>query len=454
MDTRIARSFLVAVAVTASVSGPMAAPVGATPGPANPDSVVSSAPPVTPVDIEFDRTASTDELLESAREMFLADNYVLAEMLYKSILVRDPNHLFAMQELAIVYEATGKLQYAQGLLSRAATLKPYDQEIINKNNRVTKKLSKSLAAEIDSLIAETAYDMALPKLAVLLTTQPENADLYYKKALCHFELDDPVNTRVAIDKAIELRNDPRYYDLRSQAHSLSLDGDIGALAREVRACMITGNEADRDRARALVSRILELDPDNEWGQRYFLALTTGAKGIPSPTAKDANRSGFDRLATRVGPTVGVTVRAVSDTLNSHLDVLLYILIALIIFGSPLTFMVVRGFSPRQSLSGQLNQFNIREILAVIQSQNRTGVLKIKSSGASGRVFFGSGEVYHCTCGRRHGRDALKHLIERAVDGYFVFNNSKRKFRTSINVPLSLILMDLPAREKPVVSKGL
>ena len=61
---------------------------------------------------DFSRDASTDELLESAREMFIADNYRLAEMLYKTVLVRDPNHLDAMLELSVVYEKMGKLQHA------------------------------------------------------------------------------------------------------------------------------------------------------------------------------------------------------------------------------------------------------------------------------------------------------------------------------------------------------
>ncbi|MEJ2722070.1 MAG: DUF4388 domain-containing protein, partial [bacterium] len=112
------------------------------------------------------------------------------------------------------------------------------------------------------------------------------------------------------------------------------------------------------------------------------------------------------------------------------------------------------FAPRQSLSGRLNQFNIQEILTMIQTQNRTGILKISASGATGRVFFNSGEVYHCTCRGEEGRKALQHLIDAARDGYFVFTNSRRSYPVSIDVPLSLILMDLPARHGGGATKGL
>jgi hypothetical protein len=218
--------------------------------------------------------------------------------------------------------------------------------------------------------------------------------------------------------------------------------------------MTTGREEDRDVALALVSQILELDPGNEWGQRYFLALTTGEEVItlPETTERPAIRIGAG--VERVAQAVAGAAATVFETLSRHLNVLLYVLIALIIFGSPLTFMIIRGFSPRQSLSGRLNQFNIHEILTMIQTQNRTGILKISSNATTGRIFFSKGEVYHCTCGSLEGRKALHHLIEKSVDGYFVFTNSRRTFRTSIEMPLSLILMDLPARQETNVSKGL
>jgi tetratricopeptide (TPR) repeat protein len=458
MDTRTLRFLFLAIGVAAAALGPPPVPVHAAAGASPDDALATIDPLLSSSEVQFDSTATTEELLESAREMFLDDNYVLAEMLYKSVLIREPNHLFAMQELAIVYEAMGKLQYARGLLTRAAILKPYDQEIINKNNQVAAKLARTLSAEVDSLVASGAYALALPKLSVLLTTQPENAELHFKKATCHFELDDFQNALVAVEKAIELQNDPRFYELRSQAHTLQLNTKIGSLAREVRRRMNTGREDDRESALALVSQILELDPGNEWGQRYFLALTTGEDVIARPQAPDGpvlRFSGRVERATHgvMGVVMGA-VTAVFGTLNRHLNILFYVLIALIIFGSPLTFMIIRGFSPRQSLSGRLNQFNIHEILTMIQTQNRTGILKISSSTTTGRIFFNSGEVYHCTSGSLEGRKALQHLIDKSADGYFVFTNSRRTFRATIDVPLSLILMDLPARSETNVSKGL
>ena len=451
MDKRVVKFLFLFLGAAAAALGPTPMGSHASAGTTPNDALKGIDPPISEGDVQFDSTATTDELLESAREMFLADNYVLAEMLYKSVLIREPNHLFAMQELAIVYEAMGKLQYARGLLTRAAILKPYDQEIINKNNEVAEKLARNLGLEVDSLLASGRYELALPKLSVLLTTQPENAELQFRKAQCHLELDDPENALIAIEAAIGLQNDPRFYELRSTAQGLQLDRQIGALAREVRRRMITGLEADRDEALALVSQILELDPGNEWGQRYFLALTTGEEVIARPKTSDGPAVRVGAGAERAWRAAAGAAVAVFKAMNRHLNVLLFVLIALIIFGSPLTFMLIRGFSPRQSLSGRLSQFNIHEILNMIQAQSRTGILKISSTSVNGRVFFKSGEVYHCTSGSMEGRKALGHLLDKARDGYFVFANSRHSTRKTIDVPLSLILMDLPETK---VSKGL
>ncbi|UCG52505.1 MAG: DUF4388 domain-containing protein [Candidatus Latescibacterota bacterium] len=466
MDARLIRYVLLVACVAAAVSIAVATPSAAAPEngaqAVGTDRNVSEAandgkPTVDSysealsTEVEFDSTTTVAELLTSAREMFLADNYVLAEMLYKSVLIRESNHLSAMLELAVVYEAMGKLQYAKGLLTRASILKPYDQEIIDRNNEIARKLSKTLEAEVDSLLAIHAYRSALPKLSVLLTTQPENADLHFKKAQSHLKLKDPQGALDEIDRALRLRRDQQFFDLRTRALALKRDREINTLAQEVRRLTATGHDEDKERALRLVSQILELDPDHEWATRHFLILTAGDKTTGRLEAKQSRW-------TRIGASLGNVARVVAgkttpvfQVMNRHLDVLLYALIVIVIFASPLTFMIVRGFTPRQSLSGRLNQFNIQEILTVIHTQNRTGVLKISSKSAKGRIFFSSGEVYHCTSGSLDGRTALRHLIDTATDGYFVFTKSPRSFRRTIDAPLSLILMDLPERSESNVA---
>jgi len=54
--------------------------------------------PADSVELVIDEGAPISKLLESAREMFIADNYALSEMLYKGVLIREPNNLSAMLE--------------------------------------------------------------------------------------------------------------------------------------------------------------------------------------------------------------------------------------------------------------------------------------------------------------------------------------------------------------------
>jgi hypothetical protein len=141
------------------------------------------------------------------------------------------------------------------------------------------------------------------------------------------------------------------------------------------------------------------------------------------------------------------------TLNRHLDVLVLALAVLIIFGSPLTYMIVRGFEPHQSLSGRLSQFRIRDVLAMVHAQGRTGVLRVYADSTKGRVYFKAGEICHCVCGGLEGKEALEKVITGAVDGHFVFSRPPRAMPTTIETPLSMILLDLSEKEAKKTSKG-
>jgi tetratricopeptide (TPR) repeat protein len=410
-----------------------------------------------------DSTAATEDLLLSAREMFLADNYALAEMLYVCVLRRDPNHLSALLELSIVYETTGKLQHAKELLKRASILKPYDREVVDRNNEVTEKLVRVLETEVESLLAKGAFQAALPKLSALLATEPGSAELHYKKAQCHLELGDAESALAEIEKAVGFQKDARYFALRSEALKLSEDRDIGALTREAKRLLAKGRAADSDRALALVGQILTRDPGHRWAKRQFLLLTNGGNtstlaggGDGSAVTRGAKGSTLARATQGQGARIGGYARTaaaqtgafalgIARTLERHLGLLLAVLIALIVCASPMTSMILRGFEPRQSLSGRLNQFNIQEILTMIHSQGRSGVLRIYAGPVKGRVYFGDGEIHHCQSGKSEGRDAVRRLLTRAKDGHFVFTKLPRSFKTTIDVPFSLILMDIGDR---------
>lgn len=415
----------------------------------------AQVPPGTPAVVDtsgitFDTNASTTELLESAREMFIADNYPLSEMLYKSVLIREPNNLSAMLELAVLYEATGQLQYARGLLTRALILSPSDRDIIERNNRIVKVLAASVEKEVDSLFRSGSWELALPKLSLLLTTQPENAELHYKKALCHLKLQHPEAAVEELEKAISLNHsDERFYSLRAEARRIIARRDVDKLTLRAKGAMQRHTEQGDATALEMIGKILEINPDNEWAKKTFLILT-GEDTRKKPTTVT------HALSERVvdgWKVVSHWVIMLTYGLQDKLEVMLFVLLALLVFNSPVTWAMVRGFSPRLALSGRLRDFSIKEILSLINTHHLTGVLNVKAGDRKGRVYFDRGEVYHCRSRGEEGREALQHLLRNSLSGHFTFREGVRTSEGTIETPLSLILLDLPERQDQITAQS-
>ncbi|MBI4719954.1 MAG: hypothetical protein HY770_01715 [Chitinivibrionia bacterium] len=152
--------------------------------------------------------------LNNAREAAGKGQWPVAEFGYQNVLVGEPSHIEAIVELAGVYEAMGRYDYARGLLQRALALDDRNETLIERNIAVTRKLARSLHAEIDSLVAVGACDLAIPKLSLLLTLEPENPSLHYQKALCHYHAGRFDSALPSIETALGLCREMPYYDLR------------------------------------------------------------------------------------------------------------------------------------------------------------------------------------------------------------------------------------------------
>jgi tetratricopeptide (TPR) repeat protein len=401
---------------------------------------------------ECDTTAATEDLLGAAREMFLADNYELAELLYKCILRRDSTNLSAILELSVVYESMGELQYAKGLITRAEILKPEDPSIRERSAELSRKLASALRNEVDSLIASGSYAAALPKLSMLIGPRPDDAELHYTKARCYLALRDAEGALYEIDKAIRIENDPRFAALRSEARTLSERRGVGALEEEARGLLASGRKPDRERALAIVSEILTRDPDHKWAKKQFLALTNGAApGRPDTgsAARTAAAGGGKRLAERaasfaafVGRMAAGAAGSVRGAPDAYFSLLAAVMVLLVVFRSPLTAVIARGIEPRHILAGQLGPIDINAVFSIIHAQGGRGVLHVRSRSMRGEVYFVDGEIYHCKTGKLEGRDAVRRLLAQTREGYFVLSKLPRSYKKTIDVPFSLVLMDL------------
>jgi tetratricopeptide (TPR) repeat protein len=396
--------------------------------------------------VTFDPNASIGQLLESAREMFISDSYKLSEMLYKSILIRDPNNLSALLELAVLYEATGQLQYARGLLTRALIINPADKDIIDRNNRIVQHLSRTIEDEVARLIKAGSYDLALPKLSLLLTTQPENAELHYTKAQCHLKLGHPEAAVAELDKALNLSRDKRFKKLKSHAESRVEQKGVKKLTLQARGALSRKTEEGDEVALRLIGEILEKDPDHVWAKSQFVALKEAQESTAGQVAANNGVRGAWEATKRFLAPSGGWFAIVAALFREHVEELLFILLALLVLNSPLTRTLVRGFSPQQSLVGRLHDFSIKEILSLINSHHRTGALKVNTDTRKGTVYFSRGEIYHCKAGRETGRAALQTLMRGSRGGYFMFRDGEETIDRTVDAPLSLILLELPERE--------
>lgn len=408
-------------------------------------------PPVCAGDVARARTDTTgiDEpiplefYLESARTARQNGQWDIAEMEYQNVLIRESSNLAAIMELAEVYERMGKYEHARGLLSRASTLDRGNRNLIEQSARVDRKLRASLHAAVDSLMERKTFELALPKLALLITLEPENPDLYYRKSLCHYSLSRYDVALATIETALRLRNEVEYHDLHLRIINRMKQVEIHSLMQKAAAVINPRSETERQSALTLLAKVIELDPDNGWAKQEFLRLS---ENDPVPRAeRSEEKTGFVGSISRAGGTALALLRDTGLLLSGHLDILLIMLALLLLFQSPLSRMLLRRSQYNAVLAGNLSRFGIAEILSLIHSHDYTGTLTIKGQTISGTIYFDHGEAYHCTVGRSTGREALRSLLNRAKSGRFFFKETGPPVERTIDVPLSLLIMDLPER---------
>ncbi|MEE9270626.1 MAG: tetratricopeptide repeat protein [Candidatus Krumholzibacteria bacterium] len=414
---------------------------------------VSTDRPSDPAATVVDTSLPTRELIERARTFVALGNYAAAEAALKGILIREPDNVTAMLELATIYETLGKLQYAMGLLNRATLAKPYDATIIDRHREVVTKLSQRLELDVDSLMSQGAYELAVPKLTSLLTAQPENAELYYLKAHCYMQLGRPDVARSEVAKALNLGQVDKYFELQEKAADAVRELEVRELVAKAEALLPATNPAAKEEVLGHLAQILELDPAHQWANKHFDALAGSTGGGPRGPVT-THLTAFGAQVSRVFKRIGRGIVDLLALFYRHREILLTILLLFFVLNSPFTHMLIRGFSPRLSLTGQLRQFTIHEVLTLLNTHQSTGALKLKTPSMKGRIFFEDGEIYHCKCKGNTGRKALQELLENSGEGFFVFTEAVQSSQKTVDTPLSLILMELPERSRNVTSKSI
>ncbi len=404
-------------------------------------------PPTKGNEPAFDRSITIPELFDKAREAFGLNKIDLAEKFYQEILIRETANVRAMLELSNVYERSGKLEYARGLLLRSAKIEPENPAIQSRLASVERMLQIVLAEEVDSLVTGRHYELAIPKISLQISLRPDDPELLYQKAVCYMNLGRPDAALSDLEKAIRLEQKDRYYKLRSAIINSLKQKESQELVEQAKK--LTGSQSleDREKVLAVLTELLQLDPENEWAKSEFLRLS-GSEHKPQDEGAGVEAGGRDNGA--AAPVVRA-IRTALSFLGRNAAVLLVILIVLVLFKSPLVSALSKRFLPHPALSGRFPKFSLSEILLMLNAEHHTGVLSVKGEACRGNIYVNNGEPCHSTVGKLEGTDALVHLLNHTASGFFDFSEGSVPPNRTIDMPLSIILVE--HNKKPAEGSG-
>jgi tetratricopeptide (TPR) repeat protein len=380
----------------------------------------------------FDSTTTRAELMEMGRAAYGMSQFSLAEIYYQESLLRNPEDTEAMCELAALYERTGRLEYARGLLIRAGNLVPGRDDIAENRRRIDGKLRASLGRESDSLVAVGAYAVALPRLSLLLTIVPDDARVHANKARCLSALGESDAALSSIDLA--LAKDPReeYHRLRVEIATTHEQRQLADLESSARR-LLDSKDWMRDEAADVLQAILSKDPANEWAREQFRALNGSNAPAPVPPPPPASRQLLDAMRE--------LVPGIAALLERHLTAVLLFVTALLLFRSPVARALAKRVHDPSPLSGDLARIELSEVLRLVNASALSGVLVMRTPEGTARVYFETGEPVHCAAFRREGTDALTYIVRNVNEGSFEMRGGRAPDDHTIDQPLDLILAD-------------
>lgn len=387
----------------------------------------------------YDQSTSTDELFTRAREAFALTSYSVAEEYYEEILRRDRTNLQAILELSNVYQRTGKLEYARGLLIRATRIDPDYPAIVERRESVDRLLVGALSAEVDSLLHRGDYEAAIPKLSLHNAIDPGNPSVHYKRALCLLEMGRHDAALSDIDVAIAAVPQEPYFLLRDRINGELQRLEVKQIAGQAARLSRSENPRHREQALDLLGQILTLDPEHTWARNEFIRLgeATPEAEPDRSIAEEAIPSTFDN-AFRAFVSAFVQV---GSFLGRHLTMVVVLIVAVLVFRSPLTRSIAGRFARVPLLSGDLSRFSLAEVLTMLNAEPQTGVLDIRGKGGRGRIYFEAGEPCHCVEGKKQGVEALLSLLDRTDRGRFHFSHGAMPLLRTIDTPLSVLLVE-------------
>ena len=107
----------------------------------------------------------------------------------------------------------------------------------------------------------------------------------------------------------------------------------------------------------------------------------------------------------------------------------------------------------KSITGDLADINIFDIVQILENSRMTGALNLRSEVRSGNVYFNDGQVVDATYGQKVGLDAFAELVDFA-SGQFEFEKSPNRFQQRIEATSNTSLILDVLRDKDESRQGL
>lgn len=381
----------------------------------------------------FDSTTTRAELLEMGRAAMELRHFPLAEVYFQEALIRHPDDVDAMCELAALYKRTNRLEYARGLLLRAGALSPMRQGIAGMREAVDQALFSQLSLSVDSLMTANRPEEALPRIATLLSINPNSTRALVAKARCLSAIGQTDAALSSIDLAIARDPDERLHKIRAEIATRIEKDRIGDMEASAKRLIESGDWVMAE-ATDVLQAILAQDPSNEWAREQFkrLAETQAAESrldpVPAPPTTAISRA------------LHSVMPEITEFLDRYLAALLTFLIAWALFRSPLPRALARRLHEPSTLAGDLSHIDIAAVLRTANDMRMTGVLTVKSDNGKARVFLDHGDPVHCEAFGKKGLDALIELIREVEQGTFdLVPGRKKRVKRTIEESFQVIL---------------
>jgi hypothetical protein len=380
----------------------------------------------------FDSTTTRGELLEMGRAAVTLEQFALAEIYYREILLRNPADVTVMWELSAMYRRIGRLEYARGLLTRAGARQPGRNDINEARREVERDLFAAVSVEVVSLNAAGKYEGALPRLAVLLSIDSENATMRAHKARCLSAIGE--NDAALSNIQLAIAKDPRneFYKMRDQIAQDVEKHRIAELESSAQRLLQSGDWV-REEASDVLQALLAQDPSNQWAREQFRALSEGAAPPPLPSDPPAPRQVMDAVRD-VAPDF-------MALLNKHLPLLLGFFAFIFFLRSPVARALASGIRRPTLFAGDLASIDVADVLRVAHGSALTGAVVLKTPDGTAWVYFEQGEPVHATGFGLEGMDALTWIVREVHAGSFAYRSVRSMPQATIDQPLALVLAD-------------